>query len=273
MSIRRGLPDNFSTRHDQHYVDSLSEPMPETIGILIDVSKLKPNSDQPRNNVGDLSGLKDSIREKGIIEPLIVKRDGEGYLIISGERRFRASVELGLDKLPCIVRDSDQMDTLEIALIENLQRKDLSSFEEADGLRRLADEFGLTHDEIAGKIGKSRTTITESITLSYIPEDIRLLCVNNGITAKTMLLQIAREETHAEMLALTQEIIERGLSRNETRAARKPNNESRPKPFTFRQKATDGSFVFNLKFKKSEVSKEELIQTVRSILEKLETAP
>jgi ParB family chromosome partitioning protein len=266
---RRGLPDSFTTRHDRHYVDAIGE-IPETIGQMVEISRLSPNPDQPREHTGDLSGLKDSIREKGIIEPLVIKRAGKHYVIISGERRYRAALELGLEKLPCIIRESDQQDTLEVALIENLQRKDLTPFEEAEGLSQLASKFNLSHEEISKKIGKSRTSVTETLSLSAIPEDIRTLCLNHGITAKSMLLQIARQETHAEMLALAQQIIQQGMKREEARTKRKTVSTKRPKPFTFRKRHPEGKFTLTVKFKKSEIEKQELIEALKAVLADLE---
>ena len=272
MSKRRGLPSKFQPRHDKHYVDSLGEPEPEAIGQLIPTERIVPDANQPRDSVGDLSGLKDSIKEKGIIEPLVVRREGDKYRIISGERRYQAAKEVGLDKIPCVVRESDDQDTLEVALIENMQRLDLSPFEEADGLRQLSTRFQMAHEEIARKIGKSRTSVTETMSLSIIPEEIRRLCNNHGIKAKSTLLQIARQETAAEMLALTQDIISRGMTRDEARKARKETKEpsNRPRPMTFKHKSKSRGFTLTLKFKKTEVEKQEMIEALRSVLAELE---
>ena len=270
MSARKGLPESFRSRHDRHYVETLSEPQPESVGLNLPLGQVRPNENQPRGNVGDLSGLKESIREKGVLEPLVVRREGDHYLIISGERRYRASVELGLERIPCVLRESDDQDTLEVALIENIQRKDLTPFEEADGLRQLVERFGMNHEEVAKKIGKSRTSVSESLSLSHIPQDIRALCTNHGIMSKSMLLQIARQETHAEMLSLANEIIERGLRRNEARQVRSTKSADRPKAFTFRSKAEDGSYTLTLKFKRSEVERNELIEALKRAISKLE---
>lgn len=266
MSKRRGLPDALSSRHGQHYVDALGE---EPVGQLIPVNQIRPNEEQPRKTIGDLSGLKASIREKGIIEPIVIRRHEGKYLIVSGERRYRAALELGLDRLPCIIRTSDDLDSLEVGLIENLQRKDLTPFEEADGLRSLSENHGLTHDEIAGKIGKSRNSVTETLSLTAIPQEIRSLCSNHGITAKSMLLQIARQETAAEMLDLAQQIIKKGMTRTEVRAERRKGPQTSPKPHIFRHKPKDGKFTVTVKFKKSDASREELIKALESALRKL----
>src|SRR4030095_12921797 len=155
---------------------------------MIPIEKLAPNPGQPRVEIGDLSELVSSIQSKGVLEPLLVRPSDVGgrLMIISGERRYRASLEAGLTELPCIELDVDERDVAEISLIENLQRKDLTAFEEADGLQALAVRFGYTHEQIAKKIGKARSSITESLSLAGLPTDIRDLCRRADITAKSM---------------------------------------------------------------------------------------
>src|SRR5216117_3105018 len=147
-------------RHDAHYIESLTTYSGAAVGRMIPVEKIRPNPDQPRKALGDLRELTESIREKGVLEPLLVRyvpRE-ECYYIISGERRYHASRAAGLREVPCIEKMADDAETLEIALIENLQRKDLTPFEEADGLQALGERFGMTHEEIARKIGKARSS-------------------------------------------------------------------------------------------------------------------
>ena len=130
-----------------------------------------------------------------MLEPLLVRyipRE-DTYYIISGERRYHASKAAGLHELPCIEKIADDAETLEIALIENLQRKDLTPFEEADGLQRLADQFDYTHDDIAKKIGRARSSVTETMSLRVIPDEVRNACVENGIVSKSLLLQVSRQ--------------------------------------------------------------------------------
>src|SRR5262247_4945078 len=118
---------------------------------MIPIDKLAPNPLQPRIEIGDLTELVSSIKEKGVLEPLLVRPSDVGgrYMIIAGERRYRASIEAGLTEVPCIELDVDDKAVAEISLIENLQRKDLTPFEEADGLQALADRFGYKHEDIA----------------------------------------------------------------------------------------------------------------------------
>ena len=194
MSKRRGLPNNIGMRHNSHYVEELFQTEDVQYDYReLDIASIDANDDQPRTDMGDLDGLAASIREKGILEPILVRRVGDRFSIISGERRFRAGLIADLEVVPSIILDQDDLGTLEIALIENIQRKDLTAFEEAEGYRLLIERFNLTHDEIASKIGKSRNNITETLSICNIPADLRNKCKDNQITSKSILVEIARE--------------------------------------------------------------------------------
>ena len=132
---RRGLPQTLEMRHDAHYVDALTASSGAPIGRLVPIEQIDPNPDQPRQVMGNLSELMASISEKGIIEPLIVRQQGERFQIIAGERRYQASVQVGLTELPVIIRNVDDGELVEIALIENIQRKDLTPFEEGHAIQ------------------------------------------------------------------------------------------------------------------------------------------
>src|SRR5262244_2142356 len=121
-------------RHDAHYVDALTNSAGSPIGRLVAIDRVDPNPDQPRQVMGDLSELMASISEKGIIEPLIVRQRGSRFQIVAGERRYQAAVQVGLREIPVVIRDADETEMLELALIENLQRKDLTPFEESEAL-------------------------------------------------------------------------------------------------------------------------------------------
>src|SRR5688500_4494595 len=123
--------------------------------------------------MGDLSELMASVAEKGIIEPSLVRQQGGRFQIIAGERRYHAAVQVGLRDVPVILRDVDDAEMMELALIENLQRKDLTAFEESEALALLADRCRYTHEDMARKLGKSRTSITESLSLNAMPEEVR----------------------------------------------------------------------------------------------------
>jgi len=146
-------------------------------------------------------------------------------MIIAGERRWRASNLAGLTEVPCIEFDIDEKTIAEIALIENLQRKDLTVWEEADGLAYLSDKFGYTHEEIAKKIGKSRTTVTESMAIAGLPEPIRAKCHKAEITAKSTLLEIARQFDEQAMHDFLDNIGKNNLKRDEIRRAARPDKK------------------------------------------------
>ena len=275
MLKRTGLPVTLKMRHDAHYVETLSSYSGAAVGRMIPIDKVRPNPDQPRKALGDLREFADSIREKGVLEPLLVRHipREDVYYIISGERRYHASRSAGLQELPCIEKTADDAETLEIALIENLQRKDLTPFEEADGLQRLADHFDYTHDDISRKIGRSRSSVTETMSLRIIPPDVRRLCVESGVNSKSLLLQIARQPNEKKMREMVERIIQGGLTRDEARKARKDEGaaESRPKPFLFDFHPPDDSFRLRIQFRKSQVSREELANVLRLIVEELES--
>jgi ParB family chromosome partitioning protein len=274
VSKRIGLPVTLKMRHDAHYVESLTSFSGAAVGRMIPVDKVRPNPEQPRKALGDLRELSDSIKEKGVLEPLLVRfvpRD-DAYYIISGERRYHAARAAGLRELPCIEKIADDAETLELALIENLQRKDLTPFEEADGLYRLAEQFAYTHEDIARKIAKARSSVTETLSLRNIPDVIRRRCVERGIVSKSLLLQIARQPGEKKMLEAMQRIIEGGLTRDEARAARREEKAAgpRPQPFIFNFQPDNESFRLRIQFRKSNVSRDELITTLRAILDSLE---
>src|SRR5262249_46197861 len=160
-------------RHDEHYVEALAASAGMPVGRMVAIDQIDPNPNQPRQVMGDLSELIASISEKGIIEPLIVRQRGERFQIIAGERRYQAAVQAGLRDLPVIVREVDDAEVIELALIENLQRKDLTPFEESEALHGLAERCGYTHEDLAHRLGKSRTSITESLALMAMPEAVR----------------------------------------------------------------------------------------------------
>ncbi|MFW6206655.1 MAG: ParB/RepB/Spo0J family partition protein [Gemmatimonadota bacterium] len=170
---KRGLPTRVKMRHDTHFVEELTTRHDVPVGRMVPVASVEPDPNQPRAAMGNLEDLVSSIRERGVLEPILVRRlerkegteegKGDTYRIISGERRYRAAQQAGLYELPVIEMDVTEQEALEIALIENLQRKDLTPFEEADGYKALAERHGYTHEEISEAVGKSRTVITEGV--------------------------------------------------------------------------------------------------------------
>lgn len=274
MSKRIGLPVTLKMRHDAHYVEQLTSYSGAAIGRMIPIEKVRPNPEQPRKALGDLRELTDSVREKGVLEPLLVRyipRE-DTYYIISGERRYHAAKAAGLHELPCIEKIADDAETLELALIENLQRKDLTAFEEADGLARLAEQFDYTHEDIAKKIGRARSSVTETLSLLNIPASIRKKCIDKGVVSKSLLLQIARQATERKMADTLHRILQGGLTRDEARRERREEKEvgPRPQPYIFNFQPANETFRLRIQFRKSHVTRDELISTLRSIVAALE---
>src|SRR5688500_14211620 len=197
-------------RHDEHYVEQLAASAGQPVGKIVPIDLLDPNPNQPRQAMGDLSELIASVSEKGIIEQLVVRQRGGRFQIIAGERRYHASVQVGLREVPVVVRDADDVEVMELALVENLQRKDLTAFEEAEALQQLAHKCGYTHEDMARKLGKSRTAITESMSLTNMPDEVRNLCRLADITSKSTLLQIVRQGSAPKMLALLEKMVSQG---------------------------------------------------------------
>jgi ParB family chromosome partitioning protein len=256
-------------RHDTHFVDQLARPSGEAIGRMIPIEGLQPNPRQPRQDLGDLSELKASVSEKGVLEPILVRALGGRFEIIAGERRYRAALEVGLAEVPCIVRETTEAEMMELALVENLQRKDLSPFEEADGLRILAETHGHTHEMMAAKLGKSRTSITETLSLAAMPVDVRQACRLADINSKSLLLQIVRQSDPTKMLALVDRLQTEGPSRTGARRIAKEEKASRGRPrnFVFRYQPGEKTFSLSVQFRRAHVSKDEIIRALEATLE------
>lgn len=272
---KRGLPETVRMRHDEHYVEALSASAGEPIGRMIPIDQIDPNPDQPRQAMGDLAELMASITEKGIIEPLVVRQRGPRFQIVAGERRYQAAVQVGLEQLPVVIRDVDDQELLELALIENLQRKDLTPFEEAEALHSLATRGGLTHEQLAKRIGKSRTSITESLAIHEIPADIKQLCRLADISSKSLLLQVVRQQDPQKMSALVERISrDGGATRQQLRSekAKAKPKAGRPRHFVFAWKAPQKAFDVKLRFRKSEVDRTEVIAALESLLDELRRA-
>ncbi|MGE0043005.1 MAG: ParB/RepB/Spo0J family partition protein [Vicinamibacterales bacterium] len=271
---KRGLPTTLRMRHDAHYVETLAASAATPIGRVVPIEQIDPNPDQPRQAMGDLSELIASIGEKGIIEPLVVRQRGQRYQIIAGERRYQAAVQAGLHELPAVVRDVDDTEMLELALVENIQRKDLTAFEEAEALHSLAHKCGYTHEDLAKRLGKSRTAITESLALNQMPGDVRKVCRLAGINTKSVLLQVVRQGDPQKMLALVEKIAKAGggATREQVRQQAQKAKPGRPKAYTFNFRPPSKAFSLRLSFSKKNASKDEIISTLESILEELRNA-
>ena len=183
------------------------------------ISLIEPNPGQPRRKFDEeaLQSLADSIKEHGLIQPIAVRKDGERYRIIAGERRWRACRMAGIKEIPTVVLEADELKTLELALVENLQREDLNPIEEAESFQALIERFGLTQEDAARRVGRSRPAVANALRLLALSEDIRRLVQDAQLSAghARALLSIADEDKRAEIAALA---VEHDLSVREVEA-------------------------------------------------------
>jgi len=240
VSKRIGLPVTLKMRHDAHYVESLTSYSGAAVGRMIRVDQIRPNPDQPRKALGDLRELTESIREKGVLEPLLVRyvpRE-DCFHIISGERRYHASRAAGCERCRASKRRR-RRGTLEIGLIENIQRKDLTPFEEADGLHRLSAQFEYTHEDIAKKIGRARSSVTETLSLRNIPDSLRKSASSTD-SLKIAFAPDCAPTTEKKMIEMFHRIMQGGLTRDEARRERREEHTGpqRPQPFIFNSSAS-----------------------------------
>lgn len=181
------------------------------------ISQVEPNREQPRKIFDEegLEELADSIRQFGVIQPLIVQDKGSYYEIVAGERRWRAAREAGLKEVPVIIRDLSDQEKMEISLIENIQREDLNPIEEAKAYKRLLDEFGLKQDDLAKRVSKSRTAVTNSMRLLKLCEEVQQMVIEGKLTNGHARCLITIEDTDMQIHA-AQQIADKNLSVRET---------------------------------------------------------
>ncbi|MGQ9646142.1 MAG: ParB/RepB/Spo0J family partition protein [Thermodesulfobacteriota bacterium] len=195
------------------------------------IEEILPNRSQPRKHFDEskLQELAESIKEKGILEPLIVRKVDQGYELIVGERRWRAAQKAGLKEVPVLVKEVEEREALELSLIENLQRENLNPLEEAEAFKRLTEEFDINQVELAGRIGKDRTTIANALRLLKLPLEVRNQLLQNRITSghARAILTLETKEKQKELCSL---IIEKGLSVREAEALAKRWSEKLKKP-------------------------------------------
>lgn len=180
---------------------------------LVDINKIQPNPNQPRTHFNEtlLQELSESIRENGVLQPLLVRKKGQKYEIIAGERRYQASKLAGVEKLPVIIKDVDDQKMLELALIENLQRSDLNPIEEAKGYKQLLKESGMTQEALSKAVSKSRSAITNSLRLLDLPDEVQQFLFDGKMTAghARAILAVPYEEAR---IRLAQKVVDEGLS-------------------------------------------------------------
>jgi ParB family chromosome partitioning protein len=199
----------------------LEEGEPKTL-LYCGIEEIIPNRSQPRKHFDEskLQELTESIKENGILEPLIVRRVDQGYELIVGERRWRAAQKAGLKEVPVLIKEAEGREALELSLIENLQRENLNPIEEAEAFQRLAEEFNISQAELATRIGKDRTTITNALRLLKLPLEVRNQLLQNRITSghARAILSLETKEKQKELCSL---IIQKGLSVREAEAIAK----------------------------------------------------
>lgn len=197
--------------------------------LEVPIELLEPNPYQPRTRLSPerLQELASSLRESGMIQPILVRRRGQGYQIIAGERRFKAAQSLGLPRVPVTISDVPDERLLELALVENIQREELTCMEEAQAFQRLRDELGWTQEEVAQKVGKDRTTITNTLRLLKLPREVRDLLGSGRLEAGHGRALLALEDPGAQ-LALAREAAEKRLSVREVE--RRVSQAKAPRP-------------------------------------------
>lgn len=213
FTLGRGLSSLIPSKHQ-------TPGMPGERVVDLPVNDIAPNPHQPRTdfNINAIDDLVESIREHGIVQPLIVTQAKEGYQLIAGERRLRAAKKLGLTKVPAIVRRASEQQKLELAIVENVQRSDLNPIERALSYKKLIDEFQLRQEDIAKKVGQKRSTISNSLRLLTLPDDI-ISYIREGRISEghaKVLLSLDSEDLQRQML---QKILLHKLSVRETEAA------------------------------------------------------
>jgi ParB family transcriptional regulator, chromosome partitioning protein len=215
------LPKKGLGRGLSALIPGAGQPRAETdsegLSLRVDVDRITPSPFQPRRTFDDakIEELAASIRNQGIIQPLVVRRKGDGYELIAGERRWRAAMKAGLNHVPVVVRDASDHEALQLALVENLQREDLNPIEEAAGYRRLQEEFHWSQEEMADKVGKSRPAIANSMRLLSLPTEVQQE-VSSGSLPAGQARALLGLHNEALILAACREVIAKGLSTRET---------------------------------------------------------
>lgn len=281
MVKRRGLPTTIKSRHENHFVEEISKMTRTKIIRNIPIDKIVANIMQPRKDFGELQELSESIKEKGIIEPILVRPINGKFEIIAGERRFRAAKLVNLKEMPCIEHDVADNEALELTIIENMQRKDLNIFESAYSLKSLAEIYGYTHDEIAQKIGKSRVTVSEQIRITDLPSEVSKKCFDLNISSKTFLLQLVKLDDKDAMLKVLEKYIENPFSREELKQMRTENKnaehlksvnkKSKSERVKFNFVSEDKEIKIGFNIKNKNIGKDKIIQILTELIEDIRT--
>jgi ParB family chromosome partitioning protein len=224
--LGRGLDALFGGK-----IEVKAKPMEEMAEIRL--SEIVPNPTQPRTEFDEeaLEELADSIRQLGLIQPITVKRDGEKYIIISGERRWRASEKAGLESIPAYIREVDDTTLHAMALVENIQREDLNAIEISLGMQRLVEECGLTQEALAERLGKKRSTVANYLRLLNLPDEIQF-AIKGGLISMGHAKAIASVESKSKQLSLLKRCIKNNLSVRQLEELARLSSEKKAKVAT-----------------------------------------
>ena len=223
----KGLGKGLSALFGEN-IEVKAKPMTEMVEIAL--SDIIPNPTQPRTEFDEeaLEELADSIRQLGLIQPITVKREGEKYIIISGERRWRASEKAGLKRVPAYIREVDDTTLHAMALVENIQREDLNAIEISLGMQRLVEECGLTQEALAERLGKKRSTVANYLRLLNLPEEIQF-AIKGGIISMGHAKALVAVESKSKQLSLLKRCIKNNLSVRQLEELVRLSSEAKPK--------------------------------------------
>jgi ParB family chromosome partitioning protein len=257
-SIAAKIIERGTSRGDtEHPVDTFLADEGRVLNLA--VTLLRPNPDQPRKHFDEaaLGELTDSVRQMGVLQPVIARRDpnGSGFILIAGERRWRAAKAAGLAKIPTLVRGGE--DALEVAIVENAQRRNLNPIEEAETWQALKDFRAVTDAAVAKLVGKSRPSVTETLSLNNLPEEVKAECRTSDRFSKSQLLEVLRAGTsEAERLGVWK-ALKSGQART-VRAIRSRAHPQQEKHFHRAYNAPGGHFRIVVEFQKADVTADEL---------------
>lgn len=246
------------------------ETLPPTEGEQqeFELSQIEPDPNQPRKNLGDIAELASSIKQHGLINPIVVRPTGRNrYMIIAGERRFHAHKQAGIRTIKCIIRTPDDQSRIEMQLVENLHRKNLDPFEEAEGFSRLKTNHNYTDAQLAERMSRSRSTVTETLGLLRIPSEVRAQCRGTDISREA-LLHVSKQKTPEEMLVVLRDA-QNGVPykerRERARTGKARENSSPKKPKTT-YTVEEEKMVVVLQSLNSTTTKERRIAALKSAL-------
>jgi ParB family transcriptional regulator, chromosome partitioning protein len=272
MAKKVGLPDFVKSKFDNHFVEEISIRTRTAVIRNIPIDKIVANALQPRKDLGDLNEMADSIKEKGILEPILIRPKNGKFEIVAGERRYRAAILAGLTEIPCIEHDIADNEALELSIIENIQRKDLNIYEQAFSYKSLSEIYGYTHQDIGLKIGKSRVTVTELIRITDLPGEILKQCVELNISSKTFLLELVKLDNEEQMMEMLNNYSEKPFSREKIKEKRKADEEAiipekHLKNFKYNLISEDKSVKIKFDIKSQDTNKDKIINILEKLIE------